>query len=110
MKKYFQTERQEGAKLSDTWPRCDEASDPENVPEEAAPRSLSVRYKHDHMVCIFREKSDKHPYYIYRDGGAAVNILHLAYYLCLQVMGKKFPKAEIHLKKQRPPCFQTKFN
>jgi hypothetical protein len=93
-----------GQKKSETWARCKETSDiPSHLPEKTA-----SRYKHDHLKCSFRDRGDGHPYHIYRDGGAAVNILHLAYYLCIQVMKHKIAKQEIHENKHRPACFQTK--
>ena len=84
--------------------------DPATIPPGLTPRGIS-RFKHDNRSCTFKHREDRlddHPHHIYRDGGAAVNILHLSDLQYVLADRGAFPKAEIHQKKHQPPCFRSK--
>ena len=54
------------------------------------------RYKHDHRQCSQGESVEGHPNTIYRDGGAAINILELASYTAMKAQQQYSSDACLH--------------
>jgi hypothetical protein len=111
-----------------TWKKSEKSEEPEYQIEKISESEFSelkaakrvpkgrsakgiTRYKHDHRSCSNNpdnkeRKIEGHPWHIYRDGGAAVNILNLAYYLCTKAHLGKMKLKDFHKDEQRPKCMR----